>query len=143
MKNKAIISIAIFVIISLVATICFADDNTVNLKDQINNSLNKTENTTQNIVNDAKQAGNEVMQGAKDAGNMVKDGFDKTGNMINNTVQSGYNTTRTSVGEAYNNDGFMSSTTWMWVIVGVASVIIIAAIWYYAIQESNTHSNDD
>ena len=32
------------------------------------------------------------------------------------------------------NNTTMSTTTWMWIIFALAAIIIVAAIWYYAMQ---------
>ena len=46
-----------------------------------------------------------------------------------------YNVTRTSVDQTLNGGiNTMTATTWMWIILIVAAVTIMAAIWYYATQ---------
>ena len=49
-----------------------------------------------------------------------------------------YNTTRTTAEQTINTGvNTMTATTWMWIILVVAMVMIIAAIWYYATQDNS------
>ena len=49
--------------------------------------------------------------------------------------RTGYNAVRTSVDEM--TTGNMSTTTWIWIILAVAAIIITAFVWYYAAQDNN------
>ena len=53
----------------------------------------------------------------------------------NNGLRDGYNAVRTSVDEV--TTGNMSTTTWIWIILAVAAIIIVAMVWYYAVQNNN------
>lgn len=113
-----------------------------------------------NMVNDEMnmmQNGiNSVGEGVRDVGNTVRDGEKNIENSMNNdnnrdsrndnnknNANSGvagrndgdYNVTRTSVDQTLNGGiNTMTATTWMWIILIVAAVTIMAAIWYYATQ---------
>ena len=135
----------------------------INLGNEIMRSIDKTENSMKNVVsgNVVKDAGNmvnnemnmikdrvnDVGEGIKDTGNAVRDGVDNTENDMNRnndnnnnagvagTNGGNYNTTRTSVDQTLNGGiNTMTATTWMWIILIVAAVTIMAAIWYYATQ---------
>ena len=137
--------------------------NNINLGNEIMRSIDKTENSMKNVVsgNVVKDAGNmvnnemnmikdganDVGEGIKDTGNTVRDGVDNTENDMNRnndnnnnagvagTNGGNYNTTRTSVDQTLNGGvNTMTATTWMWIILIVAAVTIMAAIWYYATQ---------
>ena len=137
--------------------------NNINLGNEIMRSIDKTENSMKNVVagNVVKDAGNmvnnemnmikdrvnDVGEGIKDTGNAVRDGVDNTENDMNRnndnnnnagvagTNGGNYNTTRTSVDQTLNGGiNTMTATTWMWIILIVAAVTIMAAIWYYATQ---------
>jgi hypothetical protein len=42
-----------------------------------------------------------------------------------------YTATRTSTDGSYMG---MSSSTWTWIIMGIAAIAIIALVWYYSMQ---------
>lgn len=108
-----------------------------------------------NMVNDEmnmmKDGVNAVGEGMRDVGNSVRDGVNNVDNTMRNdnnndnnnnnnagvagTNGGNYNTTRTSVDQTLNGGvNTMTATTWMWIILIVAAVTIMAAIWYYATQ---------
>ena len=146
MNRKVIITSIIFVIVCLFSSICFANtenmmdaakNTTVNLKGEITNSIDKTENSTRNITQNIMTKGGQMVNGA---GNMISN---MTGNNNNDTTNNNdrYNTTRTAVDDAYFGTVGMDTTTWLWIILAIAAIIIVAAVWYYAIQE--THIDEE
>ncbi len=145
MAKKILICGLAIIVLSLCYGICFAaeDGNTINLGNEIMQSIDKTGNSFDNLV-----SGNVV----GDTQKSVRDGVDNIGNDMNKDDRNNmdqnnndrmttgnYNTTRTATEGTTNNDGLntMSATTWMWIILIVAAVIIIAAIWYYATQNNS------
>lgn len=164
MLKKSLICALAITILSLCCTICFANEkgDNINLGNEIMKSIDKTENSMKNVVsgNVVKDAGNmvndemnmikdgvnNVEEGMRDTGNAVRDGADNIENNMdrnNNNNSAGvagtnggnYNTTRTSVDQTLNGGiNTMTATTWMWIILIVAAVTIMAAIWYYATQ---------
>ena len=151
MARKSIIFVLAILMLSLFSSICFAADsgNSINLGNEIMQSIDKTENSMKNVV-----SGNAV----RDAGNMMRDGVNSVGNGINNMGNSvnngvnhmengmndgmnrmengdGYNATRTTA-EATTVNNTMTTTTWMWIILALAATIIFVAIWYYATQDN-------
>lgn len=147
MNRKVIITSIIFVIVCLFSSICFANtenmmdaakNTTVNLKGEITNSIDKTENSTRNITQNIMTKGGQMVNGA---GNMISN---MTGNNKNDTTNNNdtrYNTTRTAVDDAYFGTAGMDTTTWLWIILAIAAIIIVAAVWYYALQE--THIDEE
>ena len=164
MLKKSLICALAITILSLCCTICFANEkgDNINLGNEIMKSIDKTENSMKNVVsgNVVKDAGNmvndemnmikdgvnNVEEGMRDTGNAVRDGADNIENNMdrnNNNNNAGvagtnggnYNTTRTSVDQTLNGGiNTMTATTWMWIILIVAAVTFMAAIWYYATQ---------
>ena len=54
-----------------------------------------------------------------------------------------YNTARTAVGDAYYAGGNqMDTTTWLWLILAIVAIIIVGAVWYYAMQGTNNRNSD-
>ena len=146
MLKKSLICALAIIILSLCCTISFANEkgNNINLGNEIIRSIDKTENSMKNVVsgNIVRDAGNMI----NDEINMIEDGVYNVENTIrnddnNNTAgvvgrnDGDYNATRTSVDQTLNGGiNTMTATTWMWIILIVAAVTIMAAIWYYATQ---------
>ena len=152
MNKKIILSAIVFLIISTLSIFCFAEasnntntSNTVDLKGEITESLDKTRNTAGNVTNGvvsgAESVMNTVTNGINDMTGM-DNGTDNNNNATasnnndNATTNNGsYNTTRTGVGDAYYGAGNqMDTTTWLWMILAIVAVIIVGAVWYYAMQ---------
>ena len=62
--------------------------------------------------------------------------LDNISDDISNVKVLSYNIT-----DAYFGTTGMDTTTWLWIILAIAAIIIVAAVWYYAIQE--THIDDE
>ena len=143
MAKKIIVSLAI-IMLSFCCVACFAaDDNSnVNLGDQITDSLDKTGDTMRNVTDD-------VMDGMGIRDNNRNDNYNSNNRNTNNDntmdnrngytngngFTDGYNAVRTSVDDM--TTGNMSTTTWVWIILAVAAIIITAFIWYYAAQDND------
>lgn len=158
MNKKIILAAIVFFIISTLSILCFAEasnntntSNTVDLKGEITQSLDKTRNTTSNVTNG-------VVSGVGSVMNTVTNGIDNitgmnngTDNKNNSTTNNNnaitnngsYNTTRTGVGDAYYGAGNqMDTTTWLWMILAIVAVIIVGAVWYYAMQGVNDRNDE-
>lgn len=137
MAKKLIISLAI-VIVSLCCSVCFAAENNsnVNLGEEITDSLNKTGNSVRNMADDVMNGDNTRTNNRNNDNNILNDGTNNNNNNNTNDVfTDGYNAVRTSVDDVAT--GNMSTTTWIWIILAVAAIIIVAMIWYYAVQNNN------
>lgn len=163
MLKKSIICTLAIILLSLCCTISLANEkgDYINLGNEIMRSIDKTGDSIQNVIsgNVVKDAGNMVNNGV----NMVSNGINDVGNTVDSTVNNmdnrndmnnnnenrrndnenklvtgtngDYNATRTSTAQTLNNGiNTMNATTWMWIILVVAAVTIMFAIWYYAIQ---------
>ena len=139
MAKKSLICFITLVILSLCCGVSYATENSnsISLGNEIMKSIDKTENSMQNVV-----SGNVV----KDAGNMVKNGMDdmkdedgkRNEEVIGGYDNGNYNATRTTAEQTLNTGvNTITATTWMWIILVVAMVMIIAAIWYYATQDNS------
>lgn len=151
MAKKYFICGLAIIILSLCCGICFAEDNSnsVNLGNEIMQSIDKTGNSLENVVSGnivgdtertMKDGVDNVQNGATDMVNgMRDDNGDNNRNNQDKTGNGNYDVTRTTTEGTTNNNGLntMTATTWMWIILIVAAVIIIAAIWYYATQNNS------
>lgn len=126
MTKKVFISILVSILLCLFSGMCFAATNTdnVNLGNDVSSSLQKGMNTVRNAARSTVNSGRNAVD---DVGGAI----DGMGSRMNT---GNYTTARTSAENNMNTTGGMSTTTWMWVIFAIAAVIVIAAIWYYAMQ---------
>ena len=129
MAKKIFASLAI-IMLSLCCGVCFAAENNsnVNLGEEITNSLDKTGDSMRNVADD-------VMNGGTNRNNNTNNNNttdNRTGYTNGNGFTQGYNAVRTSVDDVAT--GNMSTTTWVWIILAVAAIVIVAMIWYYATQ---------
>lgn len=136
MAKKILISLAI-IFLSLCCGVCFATEgnSNVNLGEEITDSLDKAGDSVRNVADDAM---NGVRNMTRDDTNTVRNSRENNNYGNNyNTNGTGYNAIRTSVNDTTMGTGTMSTTTWMWIILAVAAIVIVAMIWYYAVQTNN------
>ncbi len=136
MAKKIFVSLAI-IFLSLCCGVCFAAQNNsnVNLGDEITRSLDKAGDSVENVVDDVMDAGENTI---RSVGNTMDDNNtnnERTSQRNNYTNGTNYNAVRTSVDEDMAT-GTMSTTTWIWIILAVAAIVIVAMIWYYAAQDN-------
>lgn len=148
MTKKILITVLVSAILSLCCGFCFAsstEGHNVNLGNEISSSLNKGADSVGNVAEDLVGAGEQAVNGVGDAfrnmdnnnnynNNNDNNNNNGTWNNDNRTTTDGYSTMRTTAEGTQATNGTMSTTTWMWIIFAIAAVIIIAAIWYYAMQ---------
>jgi len=149
MAKKIFISLVI-IILSLCCSVCFAADNNsnVNLGEEINNSLDKTGDSVRNVADDVMEGIDNITRDDRDANSTNNnrnndyntnnetnyDTNNDEGMTDNNVFTEGYDAVRTTASDM--TTGNMSTTTWIWIILAVAAVIIVAMIWYYAVQDT-------
>ena len=126
--------------------VCFANNEseTTSLGNEITTSINNGMNNVRNATDDVLDGGRRVIRDGADGvsnmmDNMMNDNNNHHNNYDNNNYNkrdynNGYNTIRTAEETNFVNNATMSTTTWMWIIFALAAIIIIAAIWYYAMQ---------
>ncbi len=133
MAKKIFMAFAI-IVLSVCCSVCFASEgesnSNVNLGEEITDSLNKTGNSVRNVADD-------VMNGGKDHAKNDNNNRNNNNNARSMTNGTGYNAVRTSVEDVANGNANMSATTWIWIILAVAAIIIVAMVWYYAVQDNN------
>ena len=148
MQKKFILGLLLFSIFTVLGfTYCFATDG----KD----TMGEAANSVRNVVGDAE---NGIENAARDISNTSKN---STGDMEN--VANGMYTNGISFMTSDSNSGNytarrtattdttllgMNSTAWTWLIMGIAAIAIIAVVWYYSMQFTNTgrkgnNNNDD
>lgn len=133
MKKKILTAGIIAIILFFVTTICYGaqeennqESQNMDLGNQITESMNKVEKSAENLTNNIKN--NNMV-------NDMKNGIDNIGN----DVKTNYDVTKTSGQTTLNNMTNMTETTWIWIVLGAVGVVILATVWFYAMQNS---SND-
>lgn len=149
---KRIITLILAICIIFATSFVFATNDAGS---EVKDSLDKTGDSVRNTVDNA---GNAVRSTVDNAGNMVRDGVGHIENGIedlgntfsagasrttnNNNDNISYRTTRTSNDTA--TFAGMSANTWVWFVMAIATVAIIALVWYYAMQNDvNYRKNND
>lgn len=113
------------------------------IEDGAKSATNAVKSGTNSVENTAENMGNGVENTAKD----VKNGVENTTGTVRNTTtensnNSKYSAIRTST-DANGNATFMgmNSTTWIWLILGIAAIAIVALVWYYSTQITSKKNN--
>ena len=149
MNRKLLIGLITILTIVFSSSLCFA-----------NNALNDAAHGAQNVVGGAENAIKDTVNGAA---NITKDMTNKAENGMNNVANSikengnNDNTKKDTNNETANNNGYtavrtstdgtttfmgMNATTWTWLIIGIATIAIIALVWYYSTQFTNSSYKD-
>ena len=58
-------------------------------------------------------------------------------NMVNTAEDSGYSATRTST----TGNAGMTNSAWVWLIIGIVGIMIVALVWYYVAQDTGVNNN--
>ena len=154
MAKKIFLTIVFAVVFILaLTTMTFAEssNSTTKLGNEVSGSMNKTERSMDDLVDrsDLDEAGRDMVDGVRDVGNDVRDGIDDIGRGIedfgdeddskrtDNRAVAG-TTGNFSAGQVQTdgqtNNG-MSQNAWIWIVMVIVALIIIAAVWYYAVQK--------
>jgi len=137
MKRKSFILFIALFVISL-GTICFANNMGNDVKNAVNGATNTIVDGTQNLAEDVRSgigtAENTVENGVRNIGNAVMDGANDVMNAGNND----YTTTRTATEDVsvINNT---AATTWTWIAIAIATLVIVGLVWYYASERTYKH----
>ena len=130
-KLAIVLSILIAAIFSF--TVCFAND-------MVNDAVEGARNVVGGAENAVENAAKDVTNATKNATNSVEN---KMENITNNRVTlstSTYNATRTNA-EGSTLMG-MNATMWTWLIIGIATIAIVALVWYYSMQMRSSNYDD-
>ena len=148
---KKVFLTTIFALLFILAltTMGFAESSnmTTKLGNEVTSSMNKTEKSMDDLgkKTDLDEAGQTMENGVRDTGDAIKDGMDDIGKDVEgegngkseNRAVAGttgnYGTGEIQqTGEARNG---MTRNAWIWIVMVVVALIIIAAVWFYATQQ--------
>lgn len=147
MKRKSFILLITVVLLSF-STISLADDMGNNVKNAVNGATNTVVDGVQNLAEDVRsgigKAENTIENGVQNVGNAVMDGandvMDTTNNIVDddNNGDTNYMTTRT-IGEDTSIINNTAATTWTWIAIAIAGLVIVGLVWYYASERTHKH----
>lgn len=159
MHKKLFITLSLITcVVMFFATSCFAVDGAMHdmgesakniaedVKNGVSGAINNVEGTSRNTVEDISNGSKNVTGSMENtmgnAGNTVTEGItNNSGNMSNNMNNNTYSATRTSADGTTTFMG-MGATAWTWLIIGIAALAIIAAVWYYSMQTNSSKYNN-
>lgn len=155
MHKKLLITTILLALLISISTLCFA--NNENMQNPVQNIVGGAENMAENA---ARDFGNAVKDAGESVGNMAENVANETKNIVSdpinavtdadntashslsNDTSNGYNVTRTST-EGANTLMGMNATMWTWLIIGLAAIGIVALVWYYSMQFTNSNNRKD
>lgn len=143
MNKKLLFSLVIAVFAIFSFSICFANDGNTGLgiaANNVRNFVGGVEDTVENAALDVSNASKDV---TGDAENTMSNARNNMNNGIFSSTGTTNNYSATRTATDYGAMG-MSSSAWIWIILAIAAIAIIAAVWYYSMQFTNTnrHNND-
>ena len=144
MLKKSLIIASVFCLIVSLSSLVFAS----NIVSGTENVLRDIGNGVQSMVDDA---GNSVQDAKDGMSNMMNDWNRDSENMENgmtrNDNNDGYTATDngdyTATRTGATNDVANTGTTFVWVVLAITAAIIVALVWYYATQTSDTNNRDN
>lgn len=144
MTKKFLTCSIITILLFFSTSFCFAaednktkDNKKSDLGSELTDSMNKIEKTADDLLTD-----NDNDEGTA-AGAITDDHMNDE--MINNNVMNdnkmnnnsgNYDATRTATDTDLMTGTTMDNTTWVWIILAVVGVIILATVWVYAMQDN-------
>ena len=115
MYKKLAIILSILIIAIFSFSVCFANDMLNNAVNDVRNVVGGAENTVENTAKD-------------------------TNNKMFTSTNNSYTATRTNT-EGSTLMG-MNATMWTWLIIGIATIAIVALVWYYSMQMRSSNYDD-
>ncbi len=149
MNKKFLTSFLVFIVVLLISATCFATNTDLGteMQDSANKAGESMQNAGNGMMNMANDIGNGIQDMAEGIGNGIRDTaqgigagvedmFD--GDDMNTTTGTNYNATRTSA-DVTGTTG-MANTAWIWLILGITGIVIVALTWYYVSQDNGHNS---
>lgn len=135
MLKKSLLILFIISCILCISNVCFADNTAGNVKNAVNSGTNTVVDGMSNLAGGVRNGIGHVENGIEDA--LTMDDMDTENNdeMAGGTTTGEYTATRTATtGDNAGLFGIDTSTMWVWIIVALASIVIVGLVWYYGTQ---------
>lgn len=155
MNKKISIALGILLSIIFAFTVCFANDGLEKAANDVRNVVGGVENTVENAAKDVSNTTRDMTGGAENTANsmMGNDNNDNSNTSFSGMMDGSNDGSRTVTGDGYTTSRVstedsstfmgMNSTAWIWLIMGIAAIAIIAIVWYYAMQFTNTSGRNN
>ena len=153
MQKKVLLGFLLIAIIICCSKYTFAAElmndvkNTTNgIKNMMQNAENKVEDTAKDAMNSSKNMTEDITNGMRSTeNNMTNDNNrDNVSTDQTDSNSGNYTATRTSTGENNSTLFGMDSVTWVWLIMAIVAISIIALIYAYSTtMNSSNHYNRD
>lgn len=137
MTKKLLILLSLFFCILFVSTVCFATADINNIGNTVRDGIQSTEDSLENTF---RMNNNTDRTNADNASSITDTNTDV--NNVGGQTTTDYTATRTAADDATGaTTGFMGSTAWTWIVLAIVAIIVIALVWYYANQNTNTRND--
>lgn len=128
MLKKSLIILFIIFFVLCISNISFAANTADNVKNAVSSTTNTVVDGVSNLAEDVRNGVGHVENGIEDALTM-----DNETNTDTRATTGDYTTARTA-DMTRTATGADNTTMWVWLIVAVAAIVIIALVWYYGSQ---------
>ena len=154
MYKKLLISLGILLSIVFTFTLCSANNGLQDAANVVRDVVGGAENAIENGVKDISNASKNATGAMENAANNTTNAMTNNGNNNNTHKDTNNNTMRTTTNNngnytatrtATNQATFMgmNATAWTWLILGIATIAIVALVWYYSMQLRDASSHND
>lgn len=144
MYKKLLIATSVLVMAIFSFSVCFANNGLQDAADGVRNVVGGAENAVEDaargVSNASKDATSKMEQGANNVGNAVMNHDNENHNTKTGVTNNNYTATRTAATD--NTFMGMNATAWTWLIMGIATIAIVALIWYYSMQIRSSNERD-
>ena len=137
-KKVLIITTILSAILFISFSTCFAVENNMSMNTMARDMKNMSagiEGGMQSVANGVGNVTRDLGNGAMNVVNGISEGIQNTAVA---TTSSNYNASRTSTATVLG----MNANTWTWLIVGILGVAIVALVWYYGKEHSQSSNNN-
>lgn len=111
------------------------------IEDTAKNAADSTKKATNSMGDTAGKAGEDIKNTAENVGNAIEKGAENTGNAIKDATENianngNYTAEKTST-DMTNNNNFMGTEAWSWIVIALIVIAVIALFWYFAAHSKN------
>ena len=131
----------LFILALTTISFCESGNMTTKLGNEVTSSMNKTEKNMDDFSKKSEldKAGSAIKDGVEDIGDDVEDLGDKNETEKDNRAVAGrtgnYSTSEIQTTGQQQQNG-MTRNVWIWIVMVVVALIIIAAVWFYATSQN-------
>lgn len=158
MSKKLFISTLLIICLITISSLAFATNNDDNMMQNGVNSIRNVVGGAENVLEDTVTgAGNAMKNGTNSIENGLNSAVDNMTEGNNNNNQNNDNNTNNYIAGATNNNNDnngnytatrtatfmgMNGTTWVWFIIGLVGIAIVALVWAYSSQGNRTSEHE-